>query len=68
MYLIVCGINTTNNNPSDIKKSILAILYLSIMANIKLSSVVENIKNTILLNPIIYLIVKLYSSLSYKLN
>ena len=55
MYLIVWGINTTNNNPSDIKKSILAILYLSVIANIKLSSVVENISSIILSKPIVYL-------------
>lgn len=49
------GINTTNNNLSDIKKSILAILYLSVIANIKLSSFVENISSTILSKSIVYL-------------
>ncbi|MFV9972674.1 hypothetical protein A2G94_06115 [Francisella endosymbiont of Ornithodoros moubata] len=52
---LLWGINTTNNNLSDIKKSILAILYLSVIANIKLSSVVENISSTILSKPIVYL-------------
>lgn len=42
------GINTSSNNIKDIRKSILAILYLFVTASMRLSRVVMNINVIIL--------------------
>jgi hypothetical protein len=47
MYLIVCGINTMNNEITAIVKRIIASLYLLVHASIKLARVVRNIKKII---------------------
>ena len=47
MYLIVCGINTMNNEITAIVKRIIASLYLLVYASIKLARVVRSIKKII---------------------